>query len=248
MRNLEDLEQCAAVFWEPIPQRNEFPRDLEQHLSLHYEASIESMSDLTVNRVQQWLLTKALASQVTLNDRRLDGCIIAQKGHAILFIDAALALDERRMIIAHETAHFWIDYELPRRRIKQRYGAAGMQILDKERPSHTVEVLMAAATGSPIQEFYHYHFKDRKRETEVEQQANTLACLLIAPPREVLARARRCRIARDDESKWMELLHQGYGMPGNWARGYLPLLLRNIRGRSFSAWFLPPTSKVKHDE
>lgn len=247
MRNLEDLEQCAAVFWEPIPHRNHFPRDLEQYLSIYYAASIESLPKLTVQRVQEWLSENGFPSTYSPNDRRLDGCIIAQKGHAILFLDDALPLDERRMIIAHETAHFWLDYELPRRRMKQRYGAAGMQILDKERPAHTVEVLLAAATSSPIEEFYHYHFKESKHETEIEQRANTLACLLIAPSREVLARATKCRIARDDKSKWLELLHQGFGMPENWARSYLPLLQRSIRGRTFSSWFLAPVSKVKHD-
>lgn len=243
MRNLEDLEHSAAAFWEPIPERNHFPRDLEQYLPLHYQASIESLPALTVQRVHDWLSVNGIAFTDPSSNRRLDGCIIAQKGHAILFIDDALPLDERRMIVAHETAHFWIDYELLRRRIKLRYGSAGVQILDKERPVETVEMLMATATGSPIQAFYHYHFKDHKHENEVERRANTLACFLIAPLQEVLSRAKKCRMAREDESKWLELLHQVFGIPENWARGYLPLLQKNIRGRSFSSWFLPPTSK-----
>jgi hypothetical protein len=243
MRNLEDLEHCAAAFWKPIPERNYFPRDLEQYLPLHYQASIETLPGLTVQRVHEWLSAKGIASTNPSNKRRLDGSIIAQKGHAILFIDAALSLDARRMIVAHETAHYWIDYELPRRRMKLRYGNGGMQALDQERAPEIVEILMATAMGAPIQAFYHYQFKEHKQETEVEQRANTLACLLIAPRREVLSRAKICRMSRDDESKWLELLHHGFGIPENWGRGYLPLLLRNFRERSFSSWFLPPTGK-----
>ncbi|HQR09069.1 MAG TPA: hypothetical protein PLN21_19765, partial [Gemmatales bacterium] len=179
MKILEDLEHCAATFWEPIPERSSFPRDLERYLPLHYQASIKSLPGLTVQRVDEWLSTNGIGSTGPSNSRRLDGCIIAQKGLAILFIDAALSVDERRMIVAHETAHYWIDYEVPRRRMKLRYGDGGLQILDQERPAETVEILMATAVGASIQAFYHYHFKEHKQETEVEQRANTLACLLI---------------------------------------------------------------------
>lgn len=243
MRNLEDLEQCAAAFWEPIPERNLFPRDLERYLPVHYQASIESLSGLTVQRVHEWLLASCNPYSGSPNNRRLDGCVIAKKGYAILFIDDALPQDERRMIVAHETAHFWIDYELPRRRMKLRYGEGGMQALEQERAAKTVELLMATATGAPIQAFYHYHFKETKQETEVEQRANSLACLLIAPRKQVIAQARKKQLAREDESKWLGLLHQTFGVPENWARGYLPLLQRNYRDRAFSSWFLPSTGK-----
>lgn len=240
MRNLEDLEHCADAFWEPIPERNRFPRNLECYLPIHYHASIVLLPGLTVQRVHEWLPANGKVSTNPPNNRRLDGCIIAQKGDAILFINDALPPDERRMIVAHETAHFWIDYELPRRRMKLRFGEEGIQMLDQKRPANTVEVLMATAAGSPIQAFYHYHFKEHILGTEVEQRANTLACLLIAPQQEVLARARKRHLVRNDEAKWLELLHQGFGMPENWARGYLPLLHRNFRERSFSSWFLTP--------
>lgn len=243
MKILEDLEHCAATFWEPIPERSSFPRDLERYLPLHYQASIKSLPGLTVQRVDEWLSTNGIGSTGPSNSRRLDGCIIAQKGLAILFIDAALSVDERRMIVAHETAHYWIDYEVPRRRMKLRYGDGGLQILDQERPAETVEILMATAVGASIQAFYHYHFKEHKQETEVEQRANTLACLLIAPRRDVLLLAKKRRMAGKDESKWLEMLHHEFGMPENWGRGYLPLLQRNLRERSFSSWFLPPTDQ-----
>ncbi|MFT3883293.1 MAG: ImmA/IrrE family metallo-endopeptidase [Gemmatales bacterium] len=248
MKNLEDLEHCAATFWEPIPERNSFPRDVERYLPIHYAASIESMQGLTTQRAYEWLSAKGFARSEPPNNRRLDGCIIAQKGHAVLFIDSALSVDERRMIVAHETAHFWIDYELPRRRMKLRYGERGLQLLDQESPAETVEVLMSTAMGAPIQAFYHYQFKEQKQETEVEQRANTLACLLIAPRKEVIARARTRHIAREDKLKWLELLHQAFGVPENWARGYLPLLQRNYRDRAFSSWFLPSIGKCgNHD-
>lgn len=248
MKSLEVLEHCAAAFWEPIPERSSFPRDLERYLSLHYQALIESLPGLTVQGVHEWLSANGIATTDPQNNRRLDGCIIAQKGHAVLFIDNALSPNERRMIVAHETAHFWIDYELPRRRMKFRYGDGGVQILDQERAPETVEILMAAAAGAPVQAFYHYHFKGHTQETDVEQRANTLACLLIAPRRDVLACANKCQITREDESKWLRLLHQVFGMPDNWARGYLPLLQRDFRERSFSSWFLPPTRQgANHD-
>lgn len=248
MKNLEDLEHCAAAFWEPIPERTSFPRDLERYLPLHYQASIETLSGLTVQRVHEWLSAIGFAPTNPQKNRRLDGCIIAQKGHAILFIDDALSLDQRRMIVAHETAHYWIDYELPRRRMKMRFGDDSVKILDQERTAETVEILMATAAGAPIQAFYHYHFKDHKQETEVEQRANTLACLLMAPRREVLARAKKCQMTREDESNWLKLLHQDFGMPENWARGYLPLLHWDFRERSFSSWFVPSTRQgANHD-
>jgi hypothetical protein len=57
-----------------------------------------------------------------------------------------LPRDERRMIVAHETAHYWYDYEMPRRRMAKRFGKDGVHLLDK--PISDIDLLMASASGA----------------------------------------------------------------------------------------------------
>jgi Zn-dependent peptidase ImmA (M78 family) len=247
MNQLRDWEHSAAAFWEPIPEKHCFPRHLEEHLSIYYDASITLLSTLTVKRVHGWLTASGIPNQSPEHDRRLDGCIVAHHGHAFLLIDDALQPDERRMIVAHETAHFWIDYEWPRRRVASRFGQAGVELLDQERALSDADLLMATAAGVRIQTYYHYHAKSAQQESEVERRANTLACLLIAPPNNVISEAARRHIACDDDARWLTLLHQQFGMPERWGRGYLPLLARQPVSPSYSSWFLPSTRGASHD-
>lgn len=247
MNQLKELDHCATAFWDPIPKKNRFPRDLEEHLSIYYPASIEPITRMTVNSVHGWLSTHGYASCPSCaSDQRLDGCIVANQGHAFLFIDNALPRDERRMIVAHETAHYWHDYEMPRRRMGKRFGKDGLHLLDN--PISGIDLLMASASGVPIQAYYHYHQKDAHLESEVERRANTLTCLFIAPLSSVMDKAAKDGVAWDDDSRWLAMLQHSFGIPQRWAVGYLPLLPRKPVSPSFSSWFLPASrTGVTHD-
>jgi hypothetical protein len=242
MKPPDRIDRWADEFWERIPERDRYPRDIELHLSSYYDATIEPVAGLTASRVNEWLERNGFPVRELNRDHALAGCIVALGEFAILFVEKHLPRDEWRMTLAHETAHFWTDFLIPRRDLTRRFGPAGVEWLNGARTPRPAETLIAAAAGVQVHPYFHYLLvEDCAREDVVERRANTLACALIAPRHEVLRRAVRQGVGPDDDT-WISILGSDFGMPGRWARSYLPRLRTAPRQRRWSDQFLPPRS------
>src|SRR5262249_31059604 len=140
-----------------------------------------------------WLWQRGTRLPLGVPDRSLAGCIVAYRGRAGMFLEERLSAAETRVVLAHELAHYLADYEQPRARVTRRLGPEVLAALDGERPPTTAEGLAATLTGVALNVHAHYMDRDfdpgRLTATDrVEQAANDLACELLAPRREVLAR------------------------------------------------------------
>jgi hypothetical protein len=174
---------------------------------------------LSINNIQAWFSKRGCEIRFDGQDRRLRGCLTAVGGTAIIFIDGADSTAEHRFTFAHETAHFLLDYLLPRLRATDLLGPAILEVLDGLRPPTETEGIDAAINACPLG--LHYHLLDRRERTghisAVESRADQLAWELLAPDEELACRFGAKSISAVDVCA--ELIHV-YGLPSPEAARY----------------------------
>ncbi len=234
--NPEQVAGIAEDFWERAGIRLAFPRNLERVILLTSPVFIVRIPGLRPSAARGWLWQRGTRLPLAVPDRSLAGCIVAYRGRAGIFLEERLADEEARVVLAHEFAHYLADYELPRARAARRLGPEVLAALDGERPPTAAEGLAATLTGVSLN--VHAHYMDRNFDPgrltatdRVEQAANALACELLAPRREVLARVAGLP---PTHAAWTELLAGAFGLSVPWADAYAGRLLRATGRRSFS--------------
>jgi hypothetical protein len=116
--------------------------------------------------------------------RRLHGCVLAQRGRALILLDADDPEEERMMTLAHEASHLLLHYFEPRRRAVEALGPTILSVLDGDRQPTTAEALSAVLRGVTLTRFRHSmeHCSGRQGQLErLEDEADHLAIELIAP-------------------------------------------------------------------
>jgi hypothetical protein len=234
--NPEQVAGMAEDFWERAGIRLTFPRNLERVILLTSPVFIVWIPNLRPSSGRGWLWQRGMRLPLAVQDRPLSGCIVAYRGRAGIFLEERLADEEARVVLAHEFAHYLADYELPRARAARRLGPEVLAALDGERPPTDAEGLAATLTGVSLKVHTHYMDRDfdpgRLATTDrVEQAANELACELLAPRQEVLARTTGLP---ETPAAWSELLAGVFGLPLPWANAYAVRMLRERGRRSFS--------------
>jgi hypothetical protein len=227
------LADAANGFWAAVGDPPPFPRNLDEVVPFALPVYQVVMPRLRLNGVEEWLLQRGCAHRFAGgDDRRLCGAVIAFGGHGFLFVDGADPANERRFTLAHEVAHFLLDYQLPRDRAIARLGDGVVPVLDGLRAPTRIEridaALAACATG------LHVYLLDRldpsRRIATVEERADRLACELLAPEEEV-----RRRFGDDppDEPYLVAQLVDVFGLPPSVAHSYAVRWLAPRRQPSF---------------
>jgi hypothetical protein len=172
---------------------------------------------------------------------RLNGCLIAHRGHGAVFLDAGLPPDRRRWTAAHEVGHWLAEYDRPRRRARERLGEAVLAVLDGLRPATDEELMAGVLAG--VTPGVHVHClrgdaddPGRKREVRrAEAAADALARELLAPASAVAAAAEATGVGPGDVTDWADLLVRRFGLPPGPADAYAARLARSASaGRGFS--------------
>jgi IrrE N-terminal-like domain len=182
-----DLETLARDFWADMDGRDTFPREIEHAAPLKLPLVLVKQAPINAKTARDWLQQRDMVVPTPDDPRDLCGCLIAHRGYGFIFVSSTDSPEEQRLTIAHEVAHFIVDYLVPRRQVIQALGAQMTAVLDGIRPPTPAE--RAAAILSHVRLGAHVHVlprpgTDADREMTVmhaEDRADRLALELVAP-------------------------------------------------------------------
>ena len=184
---IPNLETLARNFWADTGWHDRFPRPIEQAAPLKLPLVIVKQAQISAVAVKHWLQQRGIAIRLLNDQRDLLGCLVAHRGHGFIFVSDAESPEEQRLTIAHEVAHFLIDYLMPRQRVLQALGAHMAEVLDGRRRPTPAE--RAAAILSHVRLGAHVHLlprpgsdaDDDRTVAHAEDRADRLALELVAP-------------------------------------------------------------------
>lgn len=218
------VAEAANAFWHEADLPVAFPRDLRRAIALTLPVSIVLLSELQVAEVQAWLQRQGRIVDMTVNNRPLRACLIAHSGTGFIFVDGGDQESEQRFSIAHELAHFLLDYLAPRQEAVARLGGEILEVLDGVRPARVEERAVALLTGVPART--HVHLLGRAEEEAAaeaidfaESRADALALELLAPWADVSRLIAELGI-NGERGAIVRLLSDRYGLPLVPARRY----------------------------
>lgn len=186
------LEELAREFWSGTGLDGTFPRNIEKAIAIRLPLALVKMPLLNAGAVGKWLLRRHVAAPLPADPRDLMGCLVAHRGHGVVFVCGHDEPEEQRLTVAHETAHFLVDYLLPRGHVIQALGERITDVLDGVRPPTPSE--QAAAILSHVRLGPHIHLLPRMETDEEsdavvahnEHQADRLALELVAPREHII--------------------------------------------------------------
>lgn len=229
------LTAVADDFWADAGGAPPPPRDLLDVVPLTLPVTIVTLPALGFARTGAWLARHGIRAPFPERDRRLHGCLVARAGQGIVFIDGADPMDERRFTLAHEIAHFLIDYQRPRERALRLMGPFITPVLDGMRQPTATESIHAALVDCPFG--IHIHLLEREGSLgamaeAAEDRVDRLAWELLAPAELLFDDA----AARDGSSDRERILRERFALPATQAVRYAQSLCRR---------FEPPPSFVE---
>src|SRR5215470_17001820 len=116
------LLRIADNFWERARHiQGNFPRDIESAIAWSVPLFIVRVPNLQIHDVENYLRDKKLPVFAGISDRPLHGCVIAFRDKGVIIVDGTYEINELRFTIAHEVAHFLLDYQEPRLRAVEQF-------------------------------------------------------------------------------------------------------------------------------
>jgi Zn-dependent peptidase ImmA (M78 family) len=173
-------------------------------------------------------------SAVDRSNHPIRAYLIARAGKGIIFIDGTDSADEQRFSLAHEVAHFLLDYLQPREEALKSFGEEILAVLDGNRSPTADERLKGIFRSIKLGTYS--HLIDRSADGKVEKieilqtedNADLLALELLAPKRTVLHRMEDLSIRWKEDSAFQstrQVLVKEFGLPLSVARSYANLLV-----------------------
>jgi Zn-dependent peptidase ImmA (M78 family) len=233
--------RIVESFWQRCGEPEPFPRCLERPILLALPVAIVKLPRLKTADVENWLGRRGSRFRFGCRSRRVRGCLLANKGKAIIFVDGTDPDDERRFTLAHEIAHFMVDYWAIREMALRKFGADIADVIDGERLPTPAERVHAILGSIPIG--MHSDLMDRDQTAEhmgthvwgIENRADKIALALLAPPAIILAEARGFQGPFERQvEETIAMLGGQFGIPRIVAESYARSLL-NAAGRR-SSW------------
>ena len=220
------------------------PRDIRIAITLALPLEVYPVATLRVGHVLDWTRRAGIIHRLRGRDRRLHGCLLAHHGKGTIFVDACDADQEQRFTLAHELAHFLLDYQLPRQLALDALGPAILPILDGERAPSIEQRLHAVMSGVHLGTLSHVMERPENGlptnlVLDIENRADRLALELLAPAEALLALMGRREAPRGYEARLAYLaqaLSQEYGLPAAVAAPYARYILAQMGEPTFRDW------------
>jgi len=237
------IENTTQEFWALAEGLPDLPRDMQTAISLALPLEIYPVPDLRVSHVLAWAQRVNITHYIGGRNRRLHGCLLADRGKGTIFFDASDTPPEQRFTLAHELSHFLLDYQFPRRRAVGILGVSILVVLDGERPATREERLHAVLSGVPLGVMS--HAMERPDDglpanfiIAIEDRADRLALELLAPAQALYTMMQQAApqgyAAR--LTFLTRLLTQEYGLPEIMASSYARYLLAQLGEPTFRDW------------
>lgn len=214
------VERLAAEFWEAAGGIEPFPRSLESSVMWALPVAIVKVPRLSVSTAQKWLARRNMPLDLDAGDRRLHACLVAFGGKGVILLDGRDAADEMRFSLAHETAHFIIDYLNPRKTAEERFGTRILEVLEGRRIATPDERGAAVLSSTSIGVYQHLMTRSARGEiassrvARAEREADQLALELLAPEEVVRAvlkeSGKSCLASR---TEMVNCLKKYFGLP-----------------------------------
>jgi len=233
-------KQLVDEFWERVGYQEPFPRTLERAIMSTTPVFVVKVHHRRLDTcyVRDWLRDRDVSLPSPWKQRALNGCLVAYRGEAAVFLDGTLSAEDARVILAHEFGHFLAEYEWPRTRAWRRLGNSVFEILDGDRlptPSERI-----AATLADVRLGAYVHYMDRTSDLagsalvgQVERTADIVAAELLAPEDAVVARMDRN--AESNRAAVIAILCGHFGLPAHYADWYTTRLFGQLKPtKSFS--------------
>lgn len=240
-----NVRRIADEFWNLAGGPEAFPRSLEPAAFWALPIAIFKLPRLWVDDAQLWLAEHGILFELHTEDRPLHGCLIANNGRGCILLNGADGAAELRFSLAHEIAHFLLDYHLPRQAAVDRLGPDVLEVFDAHRPPTLDERVHAVLSDVPMG--FHSHLMERKNDggmgcgtvEEREEGADHLALELLAPERDTRRRVGEALglVARQDRTEIAsEILQRDFGLPSSMAKLYGRRLYQSGRTYSVREW------------
>jgi hypothetical protein len=161
-------------------------------VALALPVTLVKLPKLKLHKVEGWLQRRGVSFLFGCHNRAVRGCLIAFGGEGLIFVDGSDPDNERRFTLAHEIAHFLVDYWQPRMRAIDRLGPTVIEVLDGLRSATVSErvhaILVKAPNGVHTNLMERYVDVDSSNIWQTEDRADKVALALLAPPEKVLSR------------------------------------------------------------
>ena len=235
------LALVAETFWreaDPSPSQS-WPCDLEKVIALTLRLAVISLPSLTLQCIENWLEKRGTPYEFPCENRHVRGCIVAYRGSGLIFVDGSDPIEERRFTLAHEVAHFLLDYYEPRQRARTRLGDGILEVFDGLHPPTVDERIEGVLSSISIVPYVHL-MEQRgavklKRATiwQAENRADELALEILAPVKIVYSDLAKictgCSYFVCFESAKQTLIEK-YGLPKLIAHGYAQRIAHQLTG------------------
>lgn len=240
------IERAAEEFWTLAHQAPSYPVELEEAIGWALPLEIRRAPGLWIRDVHHWAERAGIPYRFAGRDRRLRGCLIAYRDNGVVFLDGADPADEQRFTLAHELAHFLLDYRMPRHRALDALSESIRAVLDGQRPPTMGERMQAVLADAPLGVLSHVMERPdaglpAAMVLAIEDRADRLALELLAPASRVLERLHHASLPRPYTRRLTHLstiLTAEYGLPTEIAASYARILLRRDGGPSVRDWLL----------
>lgn len=237
------IQNTADLFWRFAQQSPTYPVPLEEIVGWAFPLWLHSVPRLSLHSVRDWLIASNLVCPFLGKDRRLRGCLFAYRDQGVIFLECDDPPDEQRFTLAHELAHFLLDYWLPRQRAIVVLGERIRDVLDGVRVPTVEERIHAVLASTPLG--VHSHLMERPEQglpasvvLHVETRADLLALEILAPVALLLASSHMCPSTPHALrlSRLTATLVNQYGLPLSIAAPYARRLLRAEGGPTIQDW------------